>query len=41
MDAKDIVWAFANKLKDVFHIVSIDYTEVKDASKYTEIPERY
>jgi hypothetical protein len=41
MDVKDIVWAFANKLKDVFHVVSIDYTVVKDITDYDKIPERY
>tara|TARA_B100001996_G_scaffold14858_1_gene12358 strand:- start:485 stop:661 length:177 start_codon:yes stop_codon:yes gene_type:complete len=45
LDVKDIIWAFTQKLKDVFPIVSIDFTEVKDGKetkpKYTEIPERY
>ena len=45
MDVKNIVWAFTNKLKDAFPIVSIDFTEVKDVEEtkpeYTNIPERY
>ena len=45
MDVKNIVWAFTHKLKDVFPIVSIDFTEVKDVEdkkpEYTNIPERY
>jgi len=45
MDVKDIVWAFSNKLKDAFPIVSISFDEVKvdkkDESPYNEIPERY
>jgi len=45
MDVKNIVWAFTNKLKDAFPIVSIDFTEVKDVEdrkpEYTDIPERY
>ena len=45
MDVKDIVWAFSNKLKDAFPIVSISFDEVKvdkkDESAYNEIPERY
>ncbi len=45
MDVKDIVWAFSNKLKDAFPIVSISFDEVKDDKKdnsdYTKIPERY
>jgi len=43
MDVKDVIWAFTHKLKDVFPIVSIDFTEVKDVDKsdYTNIPERY
>ena len=45
MDVKDIVWAFSNKLKDAFPIVSISFDEVKvdkkDKSPYNEIPERY
>jgi len=45
MDVKDMVWAFTNKLKDAFPIVSISFDEVKDDKKedsdYTNIPERY
>ena len=45
MDVKDIIWSFTQKLKDVFPIVSIDFTEVKDVEDtkpdYTNIPERY
>jgi len=45
MDVKDIIWAFTQKLKDVFPIVSISFDEVKvdkkDESPYNEIPERY
>jgi len=45
MDVKDIIWAFTQKLKDIFPIVSIDFTEVKDVKdtkpEYTDIPERY
>ena len=45
MDVKDIVWAFTQKLKDVFPIVSISFDEVKDDKKdespYNEIPKRY
>ena len=45
MDVKDMVWAFTNKLKDAFPIVSISFDEVKDDKKddsdYTGIPERY
>jgi len=45
MDVKDMVWAFSNKLKDVFPIVSISFDEVKDDKKdespYNEIPKRY
>ena len=45
MDVKDIIWAFTQKLKDVFPIVSISFDEVKDDkeddSDYTNIPERY
>ena len=45
MDVKDIIWAFTQKLKDVFPIVSISFDEVKDDKKdnsdYTNIPERY
>ena len=45
MDVKDMVWAFTNKLKDAFPIVSISFDEVKDDKKedsdYTDIPERY
>jgi len=45
MDVKDIIWAFTQKLKDIFPIVSIDFTEVKDVKDtkpdYTDIPERY
>jgi len=45
MDVKDIIWAFTQKLKDVFPIVSISFDEVKDDkednSDYNEIPKRY
>jgi len=45
MDVKDIIWAFTQKLKDVFPIVSISFDEVKDDkednSGYNEIPKRY
>ena len=45
MNIKDIVWAFTNKLKDAFPIVSISFDEMKedkkDESPYEEIPERY
>ena len=45
MDVKDIIWAFTQKLKDVFPIVSISFDEVKDDKEsdpeYNEIPERY
>jgi len=41
MDVKNIVWAFAHKLKDAFPIVSIDFTEVKKDDEYKDIPERY
>ena len=30
LDIKEILWAFASKLKDAFHIISIDYTEVDE-----------
>jgi len=30
MDVKDIVWAFSNKLKDAFPIVSISFDEVNE-----------
>jgi len=30
LDVKDIIWAFTHKLKDVFPIVSIDFTEVSE-----------
>ena len=30
LDVKEIVWAFTQKLKDVFHIVSISFDEVSD-----------
>jgi len=40
LDVKDLVWAFANKLKDVFPILSITFEEVNDA-KYKDIPKRY
>ena len=39
LDIKDIVWAFTNKLKDAFPIVSITFDEIKD--DYKDIPERY
>ena len=39
LDVKDLVWAFTNKLKDVFPIVSITFDEIKD--DYKDIPERY
>ena len=45
MDVKDIIWAFTQKLKDVFPIVSISFDEVKNDKEsdpeYNEIPERY
>ena len=40
LDVKDLVWAFTNKLKDVFPIVSITFDEIKD-DEYKDIPERY
>ena len=30
LDIKEILWAFASKLKDVFRIISIDYVEVDE-----------
>ena len=36
MDVKDIVWAFSNKLKDAFPIVSISFDEVSDRPTTTE-----
>jgi len=36
MDVKNIVWAFAHKLKDAFPIVSIDFTEINDRLTTTE-----
>ena len=36
MDVKNIVWAFAHKLKDAFPIVSIDFTEINDRPTTTE-----
>jgi len=30
LPVKDIIWAFANKLKDVFPIQAIDFKEVTD-----------
>ena len=44
LDIKDIVWAFTNKLKDAFPIVSIGFDEMKvdvKEDEYKEIPERY
>ena len=40
LDVKDLVWAFTNKLKDVFPIVSITFDEIKD-DEYKDIQERY
>ena len=40
LDVKDLVWAFANKLKDVFPILSITFEEVND-TEYKDIPKRY
>ena len=44
LDIKDIVWAFTNKLKDAFPIVSIGFDEMKvdvKEDEYKDIPERY
>jgi len=43
LDIKDIVWAFTNKLKDAFPIVSIAFDEMKidKNNMYEDIPERY
>jgi hypothetical protein len=44
LDIKDIVWAFTNKLKDAFPIVSIAFDEIKvdvKEDEYKDIPERY